>query len=93
MAENQDGEDGTEPLDELEALFDEDSGEDEYKDGAEEERPDAKVEEMSELFGDVDEEEGDNTGAAADESEATSSRDLQGLRHRGAFARIHFCQI
>ncbi|XP_075868239.1 protein MCM10 homolog isoform X1 [Nelusetta ayraudi] len=77
MAENQDGEDGTEPLDELEALFDEDSGEDEYKDGAEEERRDAKVEEMSELFGDVDEEEGDNTGAAADESEATSSRDLQ----------------
>lgn len=93
MAENQDGEDNTEPLDELEALFDEDSGEDEYKDGAEEDRSDKKAEEMSDLFGDVDEEESDIAEAAASESEATSSRDLQGLPHRGAFTRIYMCQV
>lgn len=90
MAENQDGqdaEDGTEPLDDLEALFDEDNEEDEYKEGGEEEeRRDAKAEEILELFGDVDEEEGDSAGAAADKSVASSSQDLQGLQPRG---RIH----
>lgn len=93
MAESQGDEDVAEPLDELEALFDEDSAEEEYKDGAEEDRCDAKVEEMSDLFGDEDEKEGGDTGAAADESEASSSRDLQGLQHRGAFVRIHFRQV
>lgn len=77
---DQDAEDGTEPLDELEALFDEDNEEDEYKEGGEEEEKcDTKAEEMSELFGDVDEEEGDSIEAAANESETSSSQDLQGL--------------
>lgn len=90
MAENQDCEDaevGTEPLDDLEALFDEDNEEDEYKEGGEEEeRHGIKEEEMLELFGDLEEEESDNPGAAADKSEATSSQDLQGSQPRG---RIH----
>lgn len=73
MDESQDGQDAE---DDLEALFDEDNEEDEYKEGGEEEgRHDAKAEEMSELFGDVDEEEGDHAGAAA---EVSSSQDLQG---------------
>lgn len=82
MAENLDGEDAegdTEPLDDLEALFDEDNEEDGYKEGdEEEERCDTKQEKMSELFGDLDEEEENNTGAAADNPEASSSQDLQG---------------
>lgn len=82
MAENQDGEDaegGTEPLDDLEALFDEDNEEDEYKEGGEEEdRCDTKEEEMSELLGDLNKGEGNNARAAADKPEASSSQDLQG---------------
>lgn len=83
--------DGQEQADDLDGLFDDDNDE-EYRDGIEEEGRDAVTEDVaSDLFGDVDDIESEESekdtkgkegGVEVHESLDMSKEDLQGLQHR-----------
>lgn len=77
---------GLEREDDLDGLFDDDGGEEEYKEGVEEEEGRAAGTEedaVSELFGDVDDIEHEEkvTKGKASGAEAGSNEALQGLCH------------
>ena len=88
---------GQEQADDLDALFDDDSNEEEeYKEGTEEEERNAGTDDVvSDLFGDVDDienEEKDTTGKSSG-AEAKSKKDLQGLCHSSRSLNPFMCKV